>query len=112
MGRARARDRIDRVIERLMEARLVRLTPGNSLAEDRVEVAHEALVRNWRRLMTWLKDEGAALALRRRFEAKAGEWVRLGRGSSGLLDEVQLREVERWLASISRRGVRRVLHQR
>jgi hypothetical protein len=31
--------------------------------------------------------------------AKAAEWVRLGQGSSGLLDEIQLREAEDWLGS-------------
>ena len=36
---------------------------------------------------------------RQRLEAKAAEWVRLGRSHGGLLDEVELLEVERALAS-------------
>ena len=93
-----ARDRVDRVLEKLIAARLVRLTAGELPADDQVEVAHEALVRNWPTLVDWLEDERAAIAMRRRLEAKAAEWVRLGRGSSGLLDAAQLREAERWLA--------------
>jgi WD40 repeat protein len=80
-----------------LEERLVRLTPGTSAADDQVEVAHEALVRNWPRLVEWLEDEKAAIAVRRRLESRAAEWVRLGRGDGGLFDEVELREAERWL---------------
>ena len=92
-----ARDRIDRVIGKLVAARLVRQTAGETPADDQLEVAHEALVRNWPRLVGWLEDERVALAARRRLEAKANEWLRLGRGSGGLLDEIQLRDAERWL---------------
>ncbi len=94
-----ARDRVDRVLERLVAARLVRLTPGDTPGSAQVEIAHEALVRNWPTLVGWLEDERAAIATRRRLEAKAAEWVRLGAGAAGLLDEVQLAEAERWLNS-------------
>lgn len=94
-----ARDRVDRVLERLIAARLVRLTPGDTPGSAQIEVAHEALVRNWPTLVNWLEDERAAIATRRRLEAKAAEWVRLGSGAAGLLDEVQLAEAERWLNS-------------
>src|SRR5262249_25095891 len=48
-------------------------------------------------LAEWLQEAQTSLAERRRFEAKAREWVRLGRGKSALMDEVELREVRRWL---------------
>jgi WD40 repeat protein/energy-coupling factor transporter ATP-binding protein EcfA2 len=94
-----ARDRVDRVLGRLVGARLLRLTEGDTPETAQVELAHEALVRNWPTLVQWLEDERAAVATRRRLEAKASEWVRLGRGTAGLLDEGQLVEAERWLAS-------------
>ncbi|MCS7290871.1 MAG: hypothetical protein NZ699_17255 [Roseiflexus sp.] len=94
-----ARDRVDRVLDRLIAARLVRLTPGDTPESAQIEIAHEALVRNWPTLVEWLEDERAAIATRRRLEAKAAEWVRLGGGAAGLLDEVQLAEAERWLNS-------------
>jgi WD40 repeat protein/energy-coupling factor transporter ATP-binding protein EcfA2 len=93
-----ARDRVERVLDKLVRSRLVRLSEGETPANDQVEVAHEALVRNWPRLVGWLEDERAALMTRRRLEALAAEWIRLGRGGAGLLEEVQLREAERWLA--------------
>lgn len=94
-----AHDRIDRVLDKLIGARLVRVTSGETRDDEQIEVAHEALVRNWPTLVGWLDDERAALSARRRLEAKADDWVRLGRGSSGLLDREQLHEAEHWLAS-------------
>jgi WD40 repeat protein len=91
--------RVDRVLEKLIAARLVRVSGGDTPEDEQIEVAHEALVRNWPTLVGWLEDERAALATRRRLEAKAAEWVRLGRGTSGLLDREQLLEAEHWLAS-------------
>jgi Novel STAND NTPase 1/WD domain, G-beta repeat len=89
--------RVERVLERLVDARLVRLTAGETPDDDQVEVAHEALVRNWPTLVDWLEDEKAAIATRRRLESRAAEWARLGSGEAGLLDEVEWREAERWL---------------
>jgi energy-coupling factor transporter ATP-binding protein EcfA2 len=94
-----APDRVEAVLKRLIEARLVRLTEGETPADAQVEVAHEALVRNWPRLVGWLEDERGAMAIRRRLELKALEWKRLGMGTSGLLDDTQLYEAERWLGS-------------
>jgi WD40 repeat protein/cell division protein FtsL len=91
--------RVERVLARLIAARLVRLTPSEASGDDQVEVAHEALVRNWPTLVDWLEEEKAALATRRRLEGRAAEWVRLGQGAGGLLDEIELHEAERWLSS-------------
>jgi hypothetical protein len=91
--------RIDRVLGKLIAARLIRLTPGETPVDAQVEVAHEALVRNWPRLVDWLEEMRAETTIRRRLEARAEEWVRMGRGRSGLLDELELLEAERWLKS-------------
>lgn len=52
-----ARDRVERVLQKLVDADLVRLTTGERPEDTQVEVAHEALVRNWPRLVGWLEDE-------------------------------------------------------
>ena len=92
-------ERVERVLDRLVDAHLVRLTRGETPDDDQVEVAHEALVRNWPRLLDWLRQERVQMTTLRRLEAKAAEWVRLGRGRDGLLDKVELLEAERWLGS-------------
>jgi WD40 repeat protein/energy-coupling factor transporter ATP-binding protein EcfA2 len=91
--------RIRRVLQKLIEARLLRLSSGESQNTGYVEVAHEALVRNWPRLVGWLEDEKLALATRRRLELLVQEWQRLGAAGAGLLDATQLFDAERWVAS-------------
>lgn len=90
-------ERVDRVLQKLVHARLLRLTPGSAGQEDQVEVAHEALVRNWPTLAQWLLEARGALSERHRLESRAKEWVRLGRGNAGLFDAVEVAEAELWL---------------
>jgi hypothetical protein len=52
--------RVERVMQKLLDARLVRLTEGETREDDQVEVAHEALVRNWPTLVDWIGEEKAA----------------------------------------------------
>ncbi|MBD2345666.1 nSTAND1 domain-containing NTPase [Anabaena subtropica] len=47
-------DDVDRVLDKLVQARLVRLTQGNTLEDTQVEIIHEALVQNWPRLANCL----------------------------------------------------------
>ncbi len=91
-----ARDRIDRVLERLVEARLVRLTQRATPADDQVEVAHEALVRNWPRLVNWLEDERELMRRRLRLTAAAERWQSVGRDPGGLLRGALLDEALRY----------------
>ncbi|MEZ4615542.1 MAG: WD40 repeat domain-containing protein [Caldilineaceae bacterium] len=48
-------------------------------------------------LRAWINERRTAEQTRRRLEEKATEWVRLGRGSTGLLGGVALAEAETWL---------------
>jgi formylglycine-generating enzyme required for sulfatase activity len=61
-------------------------TDGRLLVTDRapdgtstVEVAHEALLREWMRLADWIRDIADDLRLVRQAETAAAEWARLGR---------------------------------
>jgi hypothetical protein len=94
-----APDRVGRVLKRLVSDGLVRMTPGDSPDDDQFEVAHEALARNWPTMVDWIDNDRPAIARRRQMELKVLEWVRLGRGESGLLDAVQLAEAKHWLES-------------
>lgn len=71
-----ARDRTDRVLERLVEeSRLLKLTHGDDPADAQVEVAHEALVRNWPRLVDWLGEERERLRQRFLLRDIARQWA-------------------------------------
>jgi DNA-binding SARP family transcriptional activator/WD40 repeat protein len=56
------------VVENLAQARLLTVSRGA------VEVAHEALFREWPRLRGWLEEDAAARAVQHRLAAAATEW--------------------------------------
>jgi len=87
------------VIQDFVDARLIRRVPGKTADSEQIEVAHEALVRNWRTLLGWLEDQKHDVATRRRLDFMVEEWIRLGESDAGCLDEVQLREAKDWVAS-------------
>ena len=69
-----ASDRVDRVLDKLIKARLVRLTDRETPEEAQVEVAHEALVRNWPRLVHWLETEREKLRQRFSLMEASKQW--------------------------------------
>ncbi|MCA1780891.1 MAG: PQQ-binding-like beta-propeller repeat protein [Intrasporangiaceae bacterium] len=66
------------VIEELSRGRLLTVSDGH------VEVAHEALFREWPRLRTWLVEDAAGRAVQRRLAVAAAEWDADGREPSAL----------------------------
>ncbi|HEX9989622.1 MAG TPA: hypothetical protein VGE45_14240 [Chloroflexia bacterium] len=87
------------VLATLADNRLLTLSGDEQHATMKVDLAHEALIRDWPTLRNWLAERRGAEQIRRRLESKTEEWVRLGRKSSGLLDEGELAEAEHWLQS-------------
>ena len=78
--------------------------PENGAARQ-VDIAHETLIGGWGLLRGWIQELRDAETLRRRLDDKAAEWVRLGRGEGGLLDEYELYEAEEWLAIAAANGL-------
>ncbi len=60
--------RVRGVVETLVAARLL------TVAQDSVEVAHEALFTRWPRLRTWLAEDVNARDLQQRLAAAAADW--------------------------------------
>ena len=67
---------VQEVLNILVKARLV------TVGEDTVQVAHEALIREWPRLREWLNQDRAGLRLHRQLTEAAQEWERLQRDES------------------------------
>ena len=71
---------VDRVIQTLAAERLIvtsqvevkGLTPRR--VEEVVDIAHEALIRHWRRLRQWVSGNREAIRIARKIEAAAQEW--------------------------------------
>ncbi|HEX4886063.1 MAG TPA: AAA family ATPase [Casimicrobiaceae bacterium] len=67
---------VDDVIGRFAERRLLRVSPAGSgdPAEDTIEVAHEALLRNWTEFRKWVVEAGARLDQRMFVSRQAALW--------------------------------------
>lgn len=66
-------------------------TRDKSDAESQYELTHEALLRSWNTLRSWLAGDIERRAARQRLEQAAAEWERLGRVRELLWQPVQLR---------------------
>src|SRR5687768_17131797 len=78
------------VLKALADARLI--TTG----EDTVEVAHEALIREWPTLRGWLEDNRDDLRLHRHLTESAQEWAALNREADMLYRGARLTQVHEW----------------
>lgn len=89
-------DRVDRVLEKLVAAKLV-------ITDQEVDVVHEALIRNWSLLRSWLNENREMLRRLRRIEQSAQEWDRAGQPAAGdyLLAGLRLGDAEDLLKSYS-----------
>jgi WD40 repeat protein len=90
------REATERVLLALADARLVTTGGDSSTSESWVELAHEALVRNWPRLRAWLDEDRAALRVHRRVMEGTREWERLGREDDALPRGARLTEAVEW----------------
>jgi Novel STAND NTPase 1 len=99
------RDVVDGVIQKLDQNGLIRVTFATKREDDELEVAHEAMVRNWRRFVRWLEEDRASLLIRRRLDDKTLEWLRLGGGTAGLLDQIEIKEAQEWLNTSSAKAL-------
>ena len=64
-----------------------------------VEVAHEALIRQWERLRGWIKEDREFLLWRQRLGFQIAEWERSGRDGGTLLRGALLKEARRFVRS-------------
>ena len=85
---------IDVMIQKLADERLIVTDkPGETTDKKMViEVAHEALIREWQLLRQWLDQDRANLLQQRKIEASAQEWENSGRKSAYLLVGFRLKE--------------------
>jgi signal transduction histidine kinase len=95
--RAEVREENWGLVSRLATARLVVTGRDQATDEETVEVAHEALIREWGRLRGWLEADRAFRTWQERLRAAIRQWEALGRDAGALLRGVLLAEAEGWL---------------
>ena len=84
---------VETVLVKLADARLITTSEGT------VEVAHEALIREWPTLREWLSQNREGLRLHRHLTEAAQEWERLGRDPGSLYRGTRLGQALEWAAS-------------
>jgi hypothetical protein len=85
---------VDLVLERFTTAGLIRRTPGVDADDDRFEVAHEALIRNWPLLDGWLQRKREQSAKEIQLVAAARLWRESGRQNGYLLTGTALGDAQ------------------
>jgi len=66
--------------------------------EPTLEIAHEALIRRWQRMLEWLNTSREDIRIQRRLAIDATEWRAAGRDKSFLLTGAQLEQIASWAA--------------
>jgi DNA-binding SARP family transcriptional activator/ABC-type branched-subunit amino acid transport system ATPase component len=82
--------------QRLADARLV-VTGRDATGRETVEVAHEALIRNWARLRHWLDTDREFLFWQQRLRNGLRQWTSSDHDEGALLRGAPLAEAENWL---------------
>jgi len=81
------------VLAALIDRRLL------TASEDTIEVAHEALLREWPRLRGWLEEDREGRRLHRQLADAAAAWQADGRDDAGLYRGVRLHAARDWAAA-------------
>jgi WD40 repeat protein/DNA-binding SARP family transcriptional activator len=90
--RAEERECVTQVLNLLAEARLI------TVGEGSVEVAHEALIREWPALRGWLAEDRDGLRVHRRLTEAALSWEELEREPGELVRGARLAQASEWAA--------------
>ena len=89
---------MDAVIEAFGKSRLLSFDRDPLTRNPTVEVAHEALLYEWKRLREWLDAGRTDLRMQRLLAAAASEWTAAERDPSFLLQGMRLAQFEGWAA--------------
>lgn len=89
-------DVMDEIIDTFADYRLLSLDNDPGTRQPTVEVAHEAILREWERLRQWLNASREDIRQERALAQSAGEWEKTKRDKSYLLHGTRLEQFERW----------------
>ncbi len=87
---------LDDVIQQFASYRLLSFDQDPVTRSPTVEVAHEALLREWPRLRGWIEDQRDGLILHRRLVAALAEWKESDGNAGFLLSGGRLQQYESW----------------
>jgi WD40 repeat protein/serine/threonine protein kinase len=96
-------DGAERVLLRLVRARLLSATQPPGGGEAELELVHESLIGSWDRLARWLEEGREELAFLAEVEPAANTWVRRGRRHDEVLGGQALRDASIMLGRLGSR---------
>ncbi len=89
-------DALDEIIDTFVSYRLLSLDTDPSTRSATIEVAHEALLREWERLRSWLIEGRDDIKLQRQLANAANEWEQSGQEKSFLMSGSRLTTLAKW----------------
>ena len=90
-------DLLEEMVDLFAAYRLLTLDHDPASRRPTVEVAHEALLREWGRLREWLNESRAEIRLQQQLARAAGEWEHAGRDAGFLIPGgTRLEQYETW----------------
>ncbi len=92
---------LDTAVQAFGKSRLLLFDRDPATRAPTLEVAHEALLREWRRLREWLDDSRADVRMQRLLGVAAREWTHADRDASFLLRGTRLAQFEGWASGSS-----------
>ncbi|NWF69827.1 MAG: protein kinase [Chloroflexi bacterium] len=89
---------VEDILNAFAKYRLLTLDRDPLTRGPTVEIAHEALIREWGRLRTWLKESREEIRLQRQLHTLAQEWQDAVQDDSFLLRGSRLEIFEKWVS--------------
>ncbi len=90
---------MEAVINRFGKSRLLTFDRDAQTREATLEVAHEAIIRNWQRLRLWIEESRSLLQIQNRLTSNAQEWEATKKNASYLATGLRLAQYEGLLDS-------------
>jgi WD40 repeat protein/DNA-binding SARP family transcriptional activator len=87
------------LVNRFVEHRLLTLDHDPETGSSTVELAHEALIREWQRFHTWIDESRADLRQQHILATSKAEWTQAEQDRSYLLSGSRLAQFEDWAAT-------------
>jgi WD40 repeat protein/serine/threonine protein kinase len=94
-------DLMDEIIDTFTAYRLLSLDNDPNTRSPTVELAHEAILREWERLRGWLNASRNEIRLQRQLSAMTAEWLAMEHDVSFLARGTRLEQFEKWAADSS-----------
>lgn len=95
---ASSEELMDDILDTYAAYRLLTMDHDPATRRPTVEIAHEAILREWERLRSWLNESRHDIRQQRLLAAAAAEWVHAERDPSYLLRGARLDQMSSWAA--------------